>query len=764
MAQQLGTTAYYKTNMNGNEGYEALSYAGNTPSGYTPIDYNSYLSGLQGKLSTAQNFLNTYDTSNPYAILPKAVLAGTQPWDGSYYTGQTYTNADVQKYQDLINQVTSKQGIYADNYIDPAYSKYLPNAPTPSEQYYTPEAKAEADRNMAALTSLQSQGLPLQTVNGQPNSALGPVGQAPTSTTPVTLANGQTMTGFNAATPTQQNFAPSITMDQAAGYNPTYGPQGQVLSLGNIQQGFQNALASGQPPPQTQGAASSAIQSLTPATLSNPGPTGLSPIDQLLAQDPGYQQLLADRAQYNSIANQSKSLLDFYNQYVKDAGIPALNAQLLNYKKVIDGTEDDVRLEVTKTNGFATDSQVLAAANARNKTLIKNYNNLLATKEMAMENINNMVNLASQDRTFALNSAAQKLQIDQQISDYKQKFIQNAQEGYKNVISAIGYDGLFDSLKSDPSSVALAERTLGLQPGQLQGISTQIQQKANLKAIQESGATTPFVSIGKEIQNSATGYAYTTPEDFKNKVGMTIQDAIAKGMVQPLGPSLDTQQKLADIAYKQAETYKVLHPKSSGAGGGSPSGGGPLSAITQSVIANPTLYNGLTPTQKALVLGQLQSNGYDVSGLASNTAIQKSKDALAAFSSATQLLGTIENLTNKVVTARNAGSAFLQNIRGNIQARLKTNKDISVFRDTIKAFSSQLARASGEKGVLTDLDVQRIQNALPKLGDTADIAQAKLATLKGLFEGIAQGAVQANLTSSGQLQTKSMNNDPMGIR
>lgn len=44
------------------------------------------------------------------------------------------------------------------------------------------------------------------------------------------------------------------------------------------------------------------------------------------------------------------------------------------------GSEDDLRTEITKAGGFATQSQILGLTNARNRQLIKNYNTLLDTR------------------------------------------------------------------------------------------------------------------------------------------------------------------------------------------------------------------------------------------------------------------------------------------------------------------------------------------------------------------------------------------------
>lgn len=286
-----------------------------------------------------------------------------------------------------------------------------------------------------------------------------------------------------------------------------------------LQKGFQNAVSSGAAP-QSAGEAKKAISQFTPAATTTPQLNAPSQIEQMLAQDPGYQQLLADRAEYNSIANQSKSLLDTYKQLTESAGIDKINADLLDMQRIIDGTEDDIRSEVQAVNGFATESQVMALAGARNKQLVKNYNNLLAVKQMAQDKVNTMVNLASQDRTFALDAVKEQLQIDQQIAQYRDKFTQNAKEGYGNLVNAIGFDGLYAALSQDPNSLALAEKTLGMPSGSLQVIAAKTQED-RMKAEQDIarqnaiqlGVSQPFYEVGGTVYRTSDGKAYSSSEE-----------------------------------------------------------------------------------------------------------------------------------------------------------------------------------------------------------------------------------------------------------
>ena len=274
--------------------------------------------------------------------------------------------------------------------------------------------------------------------------------------------NAQTNTGF--ANPQElSNF-----INQTLGSTAT-NPENvfNYLNSPTGQQSLIKAQASG-PAPQDAGEARAAVSKFAPPATNTAG------IEQQLAADPGYQNFLKLQQEYNDITTQSKSLVDTYKQLMQESGIQGINADLLNMKKVIEGTEDDIRKEVQATSGLATESQVMALAGARNKQLTKNYNNLLAQKEMAMQTVQTMIGLSVQDRQFALQNILQKFNIEGQIQSYRDKFINNAKEGYNRIIEAVGYQGLYNMLSQDPSAVALAEKTLGLGAGTLQNIAQQV--------------------------------------------------------------------------------------------------------------------------------------------------------------------------------------------------------------------------------------------------------------------------------------------------
>lgn len=392
----------------------------------------------------------------------------------------------------------------------------------------------------------QAQGNPAGTTGT--NAAPTPP-TTPTTNPPVSTAQPNPAT-VN-ATPVTNPTAPNSQQVQDALNNP----KAKALatpSANPIQQGYQNAQTGGTPPPQDAGSARTAVQSLTPPPIPD-----TTHIDTALNNDPGYQQLIADKKEYNNTVNQQGTLLTQYQSMLDKAGIPALDTQLLNANKIIQGTEQDIRNEVQAVNGFATNSQVLALSAARNKTLIQNYNNLLDTKKMAEDHVNTMIGLAKEDRATALSNITEKLNIDKQLADYAQKFQTNAQEGYKNVINAVGYSGFVNSLlNSDPTgaSIALAEKTLGFQPGQLQTVATAEKSASNLKVIQESGATSPYVvNANGEVQDTATGYAYTSKEDFQAKTGKSLEQAVASGAIQKLPENVKTATEKAQLQKAQTD-------------------------------------------------------------------------------------------------------------------------------------------------------------------------------------------------------------------
>lgn len=481
---------------------------------------------------------------------------------------------------------------------DPVNMVYVDRTPSTSPQTPTAPAVNTSQPNPATVSATP-------TTNATPTAPTTP----PTNSAPDT---SQYVTGTLPGEKTPSTF---ISADVAKQYGAA----------------LQTAKASG-PAPQDSATAATGVAL---AKAQNPPPPNMTVANNTLAQDPGYQKLLADATQAQHTLTQGATLLDQYKQMETDAGLPAINTQLLSTKNIIDGTEDDIRKEVQAAGGFATNSQIMALSDARNKTLIQNYNNLLATKTNAENQINTMIGLAGQDKQNAIAAANQQLNIDQQLNDYAQKFQSNAQEAYKNVLSAVGYSGLMNSLlNSDPTgkSLALAEQTLGMQPGQLKNIATQEKSAQNLQIIQAAGVTSPFVVTAQgEVWNSQTGYAYESPEDFLKKTGMTLEQANAKKSIQPPPPNMDMLIKKAQLSKAQtdAQYAGAINQANINQSNASAAASAASTAKTKAEADYMKVHNGMTPAevqaQEQAVQTDLQKINTDASGYIEKLAGNKIK-------------------------------------------------------------------------------------------------------------------------------------------
>lgn len=228
------------------------------------------------------------------------------------------------------------------------------------------------------------------------------------------------------------------------------------------------STVSSTPVPTTSGAANSAISQATAGAnqqqqQQEAQDTQKATIQGQLQADPGYQQLLADHTAYLNSENQQTTLEQDYSSLSDQLGLPALNTQLVNMQAVINGTEDDIRNEITKSGGFATESQVMALASARNKTLTQNYNNLLATRDNAQTQLSTMIGLDEKDKAAAQQQASDQLNFDQQVASYTQKFTQNAQDALTSMQKTEGWDGIYKAAiaSGDPSAIQRINSTMG---------------------------------------------------------------------------------------------------------------------------------------------------------------------------------------------------------------------------------------------------------------------------------------------------------------
>ena len=128
----------------------------------------------------------------------------------------------------------------------------------------------------------------------------------------------------------------------------------------------------------------------------------------------------------------------------------------------------------------------------------------------------------------------------------------------------------------------------------------------------------------------------------------------------------------------------------------------------------------------------------------------KQKESIAAMQNVGAIVDSTKQMSARLITATNPIEAAAQFTKLTLAAKASANAVAAVYEDSKEAFLGVLARAlGGERGVLTDRDINRIRKLLPSFGDTAVIRDLKMGlidnfvltaqeALRGTLFGIAQ--------------------------
>lgn len=315
----------------------------------------------------------------------------------------------------------------------------------------------------------------------QKNSAAdanNPLGATPNAQ----LAQAQAAPQVQAPTTSPQtglatSATPAIIQSQIpAAPTPSPTPTASNPIAQKYQQTFNTLQSSGVPAPTTPGAGAATVQQATPPP--QPAPPDTGKIDNLFQTNDGVTQLMQQFQQYFSPQNQQQSLEQDYQSMIKDSGIEGLNTQLMNTKNIIDGTEQDIRNEITKAGGFATESQVQALTNARNKTQIQNYNNLLNQKQSIQDQVNTMIGLDEKDRAAATDRLDKQMGVSMQLAQMQDTMNRNAQETMSKNIQLSGPSALYQKAldTGDPQAIQRINQIMG--PGYDLASAAAAEQKA----------------------------------------------------------------------------------------------------------------------------------------------------------------------------------------------------------------------------------------------------------------------------------------------
>lgn len=366
----------------------------------------------------------------------------------------------------------------------------------------------ESGSNRAiALPEFKQLGLNIDHINTQAPSAAAGVGVNTSIPNPATVSAGLQKVPTQSVGPdgkpiydvfAGQEHIANPSDPRLQGVNITTLPEGTAPTgfQSKFQQGFNQAnAANGGQPPVDSAAGADLVNTYSPTKTNDFASSFLQNDSQLTSMVTALQD-------YMSPQNQRASLTDTYNQMLKDSGVQAIDTELINMKNVIDGSEDDLRTEITKAGGFATDSQVLALTGARNKQLIKNYNTLLDTRNAKEKYLETAIGLEKSDREAADSRFEKSFNMAMQIADYQQKMQKNAVESLDRTRAAIGWDGILQATQGDEHLMGLVEKTYGLPQG---GLVLAAQQAYTQRAQAEEKRQLDLQEAKVGIQDKAMG-------------------------------------------------------------------------------------------------------------------------------------------------------------------------------------------------------------------------------------------------------------------
>jgi hypothetical protein len=340
------------------------------------------------------------------------------------------------------------------------------SSPVPNNATQATEASDAQRASGQVAAQMKSGTLPTNVDGGTAGASTIPANPNPPATSTNTPVNTNTPNPSNVnATPyTGGTTNPTVSAAEAQANLAKGGLTGSDLAsaqsaLSTFQQGHAATQASGIPAPQSAGVGmSDATQTAGSTTQAYAPPPQ---VQDAVAK--ATQQYTDDFAKAMTSQSQGETLVQQYQDFSKQLGIPEINTELINMNNVINGTEDDIRNEITKAGGFATDSQVLAMTNARNKTMIQNYNTLVQTKTDAMQQLSTLSGLAAQDRQFAADQIDKQLNFDQQQITFATNAQTNAQNSIQKSIDTYGAASVLKQaqMNSDPTTIARINATMG---------------------------------------------------------------------------------------------------------------------------------------------------------------------------------------------------------------------------------------------------------------------------------------------------------------
>lgn len=330
-------------------------------------------------------------------------------------------------------------------------------------------------------------GMPLAGASAfNPNTGTAiPVGTVATSSTPAKVSQitpqNVTTPGSGAATTDPSTVAPATSTPQPGSptiqpttqpstTQPSTAPSGSTVPISPTAAKYQATFNAGAPSGanlDSSGSARAAVDAVSTA-VAPPLPNNNPDVTQTVNDHVAAVQ--SDVANLTSYESTMQSVTSYQNEIASALGIPDLQAEDMNIKNVMNGSEDDIRSEISSTGGFATESQVEALTATRNKVLIKQATDIENSLSNAQNSLSMAVSSFSADQTTAVSSLKDKINNDSTVLGIYQGIQSNNISNAKWMVSQMGYTQYAATLNAaDPTgaTTAAAETYLNLPTGTL---------------------------------------------------------------------------------------------------------------------------------------------------------------------------------------------------------------------------------------------------------------------------------------------------------
>lgn len=142
---------------------------------------------------------------------------------------------------------------------------------------------------------------------------------------------------------------------------------------------------------------------------------------------------------------------------------------------------------------------------------------------------------------------------------------------------------------------------------------------------------------------------------------------------------------------------------------------------------------------------------------------KKARDTIGALNAASAIVDQLEGMSSLVPRGTGVGGRLIQGAKNIAGAMTQSNTPAAQYNSTAAGVLANLARAMGERGVLTDQDIARVQKQIPTLRDSRELERSKFKALRELLAEFQQRAVRTYTTKGAGLGT-SPTNQPAKVR